>query len=518
MKPAIWALWMFLGGCTTGGSTGLPFPADFRFGAATAAHQTEGGNTQNDWYQFETLPQFAGRTASPSAQAVDAWTRFETDADLAAALALSVYRLSLEWSRIEPARGTFDDEALAHYRDVLEALRARALAPSVTLHHFTSPIWVQDLTDVDCKSGSSDQNLCGWSNPEVAVAFSEFVARVAAEYGDLVDEWVTLNEPNVMVLSGEVLGAFPPGRQALSVKAMQTYAVPALRNTLDAHARAYAAVHENDLADADGDGMPARVGIAISAMDFEPAPSTDAALAKRNVVAATNMTRLYNQFHSHALVTGSFDSDFDGAPDEDHPEWTDTLDFLGIQYYARIWVVEYPVFAPLNMLPCMGTVENFAPGLLKAAGCPTPNEPDSIDLMGYEHYPSGIATVTRDYAEQAPGVDLVITENGIATNVGRRRAQSIVRHLEALQPLIAEGIPLRGYYHWALTDNFEWALGFEPRFGLYGIDYKTLARSVTEGGLAYGVIAAESAIPKDWLNEYGSRAGSMTPEKSGDIH
>lgn len=492
---------------------GLPFPTDFRFGAATAAHQIEGNNTNNDWWQFETLPEFEGRTAEPSGGAAGGYERFEGDAQLAADLGLSVYRMSIEWSRVEPQRGVFDEGALAHYRRVFEALRARGLAPSVTLHHFTSPIWVQDMRDLDCADGPSDANLCGWSNSEVAVAFEEFAARVAGAYGDLVDEWVTLNEPNGLVISGYVLGVFPPTRMALSVAAAQEFAVPALRNTLDAHARAYDAVHANDTADADGDGEAARVGIAISMMHYEGAPADDPDVAAANAGAAERARYLYNHLYPDALRDGTFDTDLDGEPDEDHPEWREKLDFLGFQYYARIFVVESGLgFPPLDLLPCVGSIDDFfGEGFAESLGCPAPQAPDWVEIMGYEHYPAGIAAIARDLAERYPW-DLVATENGIATRTGRRRAQSVVRHLAELQPLVAEGVPLRGYYHWSLIDNFEWVLGFEPRFGLYTVDYDTLSRTVTEGALTYGVIAAARRIPQNILDQYGAEAGPLEPE------
>src|SRR5690606_2781778 len=163
----------------------------------------------------------------------------------------------------------------------------------------------------------------------------------------------------------------------------------------------------------------------------------------------------------------------DGAPDEEHPEWAGTIDWLGLQYYFRAGVSgDGAVLAGVK--PCFG-------GLDLGACLPVEDTSYCIPHMGYEAWHDGIANVIRDFANRYPRMPLVVTESGIATASGRRRAENIVRILEAVTRMRDEGVDLRGYYHWSLTDNFEWAEGFRPQFGLYSVDYTTYARSPTDG-------------------------------------
>ncbi|MEK6608636.1 MAG: family 1 glycosylhydrolase, partial [Myxococcota bacterium] len=253
--------------------------------------------------------------------------------------------------------------------------------------------------------------------------------------------------------------------------------------------------------------------VTMSMMDFQPGPSDDAEVAAANQRAAAATTYVFNTYQPDAIVGGTFDDDLDGESDEDHPEWTGKLDFLGFQYYARVFVADFPVLAPLDILPCFAELDDAFPGLIKQVGCPEPAAED-VTQTGLAHYPPGIAAVGRALADRYPGLDLVVTENGIATTSGRRRAQSVVRHLAALAPLVEEGVPLRGYYHWSLLDNFEWALGYRPRFGLYDVDFATQARTLNEGGAVFGVIAATGGISQDFLDDYAS--GPMAPKDSDE--
>jgi beta-glucosidase len=475
----------------------LAFPAGFRWGAAGAAHQVEGGNTNNIWSQFETLPEFAGLTTEPSGEAVRGWDLYETDADLAEDLGSNVYRLSIEWSRVEPSRGVWDEAAWAHYGDVIDALRARGIEPMVTLHHFTEPIWTHDLRDVDCVAGPSDTNLCGWANPEMATAFARFATEAATRLGDRVDTWTTFNEPMSYFIGGYVGGSFPPGKSALTTSAIQADAFPVLRGMLDGHAAAYAALHAADGVDADGDGTAAVVGFTNAMSWVEPLDPGDPA----DVAAADRVQALYGYSFPDATIRGLLDADLDGVPEEAHPEWAGTVDQLGYQYYFRFAVKAAPGFPPLDALPCDPTLL-AALGLDPATlGCPVP-DPADVTQMGYEHYPPGIRLLGEALADRYPGVPLRVTENGIATTTGVRRAESIVRHLVELHAAIEEGVPVDGYVHWSLTDNFEWAEGFRPKFGLYAVDLATYTRTPTEGATVFADIIHDDGIRRSILDTW----------------
>lgn len=465
------------------------FPEGFRWGAAGAAHQIEGGNTNNIWSQFETLPAFVGKTAEPSGDAVDGWARYAEDADLAADLGLDIYRLSIEWSRVEQSRGVWDEAAWQHYSDVIDSLRSRGLEPSVTLHHFTEPIWTHDLNDVACAAGPSDENLCGWSNPEMTVAFTRFATEAAARLGDRVDTWTTFNEPMSYFIAGYIGGSFPPGLSALTVSDIQTSAFPVLTGMIEGHVAAYGAIHATDATDADGDGVAANVGF-TNAMSWVEAvdPSNP-----DDVAAADRVQALYGYAFPDAVIDGRFDSDLDGVPEQSHPEWANTVDQLGYQYYFRLQVKAATGFPPLDAIPCDASLLAALGMSPSDLGCPSP-DPDDVTQMGYEHYPPGLRLLGVALADRYPGMSLRVTENGIATTTDLRRQESIVRHLKELAIAVSEGVPVDGYVHWSLTDNFEWAEGFRPKFGLYTVDRTTFARTRTGGADTFRSIVVDNGL------------------------
>ncbi len=171
------------------------FPDNFLWGTATAAHQIEGGNTNNDWWRFEHTP--GSGTVESSGDACDSWNRWDEDQQIVADLGLGAYRFSIEWSRIEPANGEFSTVALDHYRAQLIAAHARGLKPVVTFHHFTTPQWLADLG--------------GWEFDEAPELFARFVAKATAHLGDLIAMACTINEPNIVAFIGYRIGFFPPG-------------------------------------------------------------------------------------------------------------------------------------------------------------------------------------------------------------------------------------------------------------------------------------------------------------------
>ena len=218
------------------------FPDGFLWGTATAAHQVEGGNHMNDWWEWEQVRSRI-KDGSSSDPACDHYSRFRSDFDLLRRLHQNAHRLSVEWSRIEPEAGRFSQEAIEHYREVLEALRERGIQPMVTLHHYSNPLWI-------AREG-------GWLNPAIVEHFKTYVARVFSELGELADLWVTINEPTGIAYQGYVLGEWPPGQKDASL------AMRVLVNLLSAHWRAYEVIKE---------ARPqAQVGLAHHLRIFDPA-------------------------------------------------------------------------------------------------------------------------------------------------------------------------------------------------------------------------------------------------------
>jgi beta-glucosidase len=497
------------------------FPAGFRFGAATSAHQVE-GNQNNTWTDWENLPQFEGKTAEPSGAACEHYERYEEDLDLVAEMGLDVYRMSIEWSRIEPQRGEIDQAEIAHYRAVFEAMRARGIQPSVTLHHFTEPVWfgglanaTEPFNDSFCVDGPTDEDFCWWYNHESVTVFAEFCALMAREFGDEVDEWWTINEPTGIWTSGMIGGDFPPGLSEPvpggTLEDLEKRALPVLRNMLSAHAACYAAIHAEDSADADGDGKPARVGLTIGTGRARPADPEN----PKDVRAAEQAEWVAALMVFDAVSRGEFDSDFDMVPDESQPSWKDTLDLIGLQYYASSVVIGgLQVSEMLWGSPCINLDNELVMQLAVSKGCPPPptddfpmgDEPNAV-VYGKQHDPQGLVELMGTLDERFPGIPVVITENGFSNN-DEKRAYSIVRHLEACYEAIALGYPLEGYYHWSLLDNFEWGHGYAVRFGLYHVDRDTQARTPSAAAHVYRDIATKRGFSAQITDLFGG-AGAL---------
>jgi len=433
------------------------FPEGFVWGAATSAHQVEGDNRLNDWWRFESQP---GKIANGDTSGVACrhYERFDADFALAAADHHGAHRLSLEWSRLEPEPGRFDAREVAHYHAVLASLRRHRLAPYVTLFHFTSPLWIADRG--------------GWENPETIDRFVDFARFCGREFGAEVDWWCTVNEPEVYAFRGWSEGIWPPGRRDDSA------ALIVIAHLLEAHGRAYRALHEADRVDADGDGHAARVGFAKHYPLLEPCRPW----FPLDRLRAYLEQRVFNDAVIQAPLTGAIDLSIPGARAVRRrvPELERSLDYLGLNYYTR-WKVKM-----------------FAPDVhVAASGAP-------LNDLGWEIYPRGLEEVLSRL--RFTGVPLVIAENGVADATDRLRPRALVESLLHLGRAIEAGVPVRGYFHWSLMDNFEWADGYRGRFGLYQVDFGDPERPrvrTRSADLYARIIAAQAVEPGIWREVAG---------------
>jgi beta-glucosidase len=426
------------------------FPDGFRFGAATAAHQVEGGTTANNWTRWEEHRRPDGRpgifSGESAGNAVEHWERFDDDVELLVDLGLDTYRFSVEWSRIEPEPGRFDDAALERYRDWCATLRTAGIEPLVTLHHFTEPRWLTDRG--------------GFEDRATPAAFERFVEHVVPALADHVDRWVTVNEPNVFAVLGWLHGEFPPGVTDLG------RAAKALRTTLEAHARAYHVIHRLDTRPAHPAGIPAQVSIAQNLVLFEPRSWTN----PLEVAGARIAHRNYNAAPIEACLTGRVRFGLPGAGVDDRVRGlAGTLDWLGVNHYFRQLV--------------------RIPGSAAAAEAGFDTTTVTNDL-GWDLIPETLAAAVRWAGRY--DLPITVTEHGTcdAEEPDRRRRWFLTEALHGLAAEVAAGADVRGYVHWSLMDNFEWAHGFGPRFGLYRVDRATQERSLTVGGARYQEIVA----------------------------
>jgi len=415
----------------------------FLWGAATSAHQIEGGNDRNDWWDWEGLPGKI-RNGDRSGAACLGWQRYEEDLDLLKSLGLDAYRFSLEWSRIEPEPGRYDDAALEHYRRVLLACRARGITPMVTLHHFTNPRWFSALG--------------GWEENGNLAHFVRYARLAGERYGDLVDLWITINEPEVLALHAYADGTWPPGVQDRS----RTLVV--IANLLEAHALGSAALRESDRVDADGDGAAARIGVAKHWALLEPLRPW----LPLEHLSVWIQHHVFNVAVVRALCGGPIDLSIPGA--RPVRRRVDALqgssDFLGVNYYTR-WMVQ--MFRDEARVARPGAV---------------------VSDLGWEFYPEGLERALVSCA--AFGLPLYVTENGIADAGDRLRPAFIRESLAALDRARGRGADVRGYLHWSLLDNFEWDDGYSGRFGLCAVAFDKADRPRTPRPSAQ-VYAEESA-------------------------
>ena len=370
------------------------FPDGFTWGTATAAHQIEGGNTNNDWWAFEHTP--GSGTRESSGDATDSYNRWPEDADVVKSIGFDNYRFSVEWSRIEPADGEFSTAQLDHYARVCTGLRERGIDPVVTFHHFTTPQWLADRG--------------GWEEPDTADRFADFVARCAARLDGLMARACTINEPNIVSMMGYGMAMFPPGRRA---------GIPFVRavnaNLVDAHRKAVDAVR------AAAPGTP--VGLTLSMAEYVAVDGGEERMAKER----------------HLMEDMFLDA-------------TGGDDFIGVQTYSRARI------GPKGMV-------GGEPGV-------------PVLEMGYEFWPQALeATLRRAWEYTGGQTPLLVTENGIGTTDDAQRIDYVHEALAGVLRALADGIDVRGYTYWSLLDNFEWAFGFVPRFGLVEVDRETFERT-----------------------------------------
>jgi beta-glucosidase/6-phospho-beta-glucosidase/beta-galactosidase len=495
-----------------GGSSAPSGKGSFRFGASSAATQIEDQNVSTDWYLWtEPKPMGLGNGTFVG-NASDGYTLDLQDIDLLVAMHLDSYRFSIEWARVEPQKGMIDEDALAHYDALITALVQKGIRPMITLHHFSNPVWVDDPSDPTCKNGPSDQNLCGLDDPTggpmVVQAMADHAALLAARFGDRVDDWATLNEPVNYLLAAYGAGKYPPGK--FDIANITTQFMPAVRNYIAAHAAMYDAIKANDTVDADGDGVAASVGFTKEAAEWVAAHAGMPSTAADDVAARERVLWIYQYLFAEAIEQGGFDPGLTGTLTEPHPEWKGKLDWMGVQYYTRAGVTATPPLIPVaNLTPCFS-------GFGAGTACVPPLDPTYVvPVMGYETDPQGLGPILEDFGSRWPGLPLIVTESGIATETGARRAEIEVRALEQIAKAQEAGVDVRGYYHWSIFDNFEWAYGFVPHFGLYTVDYTTYARTPTLGATVLGQIAASRLITGAQRTQYGG-SGPLTPETTAD--
>jgi len=423
------------------------FPKDFLWGTATASHQVEGGNTNNNWFKWEQ----EGHSANNSGLACDWWGgRWKEDFDRAAEAGHKAHRLSVEWSRIQPTPDRWDEEALGHYRTMLHGLRDRNITPMVTLHHFTDPLWLGELG--------------GWETDAVVPLFEKYTRKVVEALKENCSLWCTINEPNVYFIEGYVRGNFPPGESDLKL------GILVQANMVRAHAAAFRAIHEIQ--------PEARVSYALHFRPQEPARSwSPLDRVMRNIkFEAINMA-----FPS-AISNGVLKSPLGKIP---VPEAKGTQDYFGLNYYS----VDTVAFDLRNR------AELFSRSFF-------PEGTDLADAGMNSNTPEGFFWAFNWVVKTYPNLPIIVTENGIEDSTDRIRPRYLAQHIHAMWRAVNFNWPVRGYFHWSLVDNFEWERGWTQRFGLWGLDVETQQRTKRPSADLYAAICKENGLTSEMVEKY----------------
>jgi beta-glucosidase len=411
------------------------FGAKFSFGAATAAYQIEGGQQDGRgssiWDSFAATPGNT-RNAESGHTACDHYERWGEDLDLLAGAGFDAYRFSFAWPRLLPeGRGVVNAKGLAFYDRLIDGMLERKLQPFATLYHWDLP--------------SSLQDRGGWMNRDIAGWFGEYAALVARHFGDRLTTIATLNEPWCTAYLGHLTGRHAPGYRDLRAAAR------AMHHVLFAHGTAIDALR------AEG----ARgLGIVSVLKDMQAASGS-----AQDAAAVRIEDALFNRWYMDGLFKGRYPAELvkilePHLPEhwqQDLPVISRPLDWIGINYYTR-QICQYDASVPVwHSRRVTGELEQ--------------------NDLGWEIYPRGLTEVLLRVAREYTQLPIYVTENGISETDDTRRVKFYAEHLLALRDAQRAGVDVRGYFAWSLLDNYEWAEGYTPRFGLVHVDYETQKRT-----------------------------------------
>ncbi len=417
------------------------FSKDFLIGAATAAHQVEGNNIHSDYWAQEHMPHTS--FAEPSGLACDHYNRYEEDIRLLADAGLNAYRFSIEWARIEPEEGKFDETEIEHYRKVIACCKAHGVEPIVTLHHFTSPVWL-------IRKG-------GWEAESTIEDFRRYAAYVTEKLGSELNCICTINEANMglqlAAISRRFLLMMQQAAQSKDAKKEEGKVQVGMNFEKMMENRKFAAMENAQIF---GTPQPQTF---VSSRTAEG----DALVFRAHQAAREAIKALYPNIrigitlsmHDLQALPGG-ESFVEAAWEEEFRHYLPYIqddDFLGVQNYTRTQ------YGPEGQLPCPAGAE--------------------LTQMDYEFYPEALEHVIRKVHEDFRG-DLIVTENGVAVSDDSRRVGFIRRALQGVSNCVNDGIPVKGYCYWSLMDNFEWQKGYSMTFGLIAVDRATMERAPKE--------------------------------------
>lgn len=410
----------------------------FLWGVATSAFQLE-GSPYADWASWDTL-------LNSNPDITNHYTLYKEDLNLLRELGVNAYRFSLEWSRIQPRENIWDENAIAHYQDIINILIENNIEPMVTIHHFTHPLWFIKRYP--------------WHEDASIEKFLNYVEKITSTIQG-VKYWITFNEPYVLLLGGYIEGCMPPGIKDIFL------AIKALENILICHAKAFEIIHSKM--------TYAMVSVAHNMAAFAPWNRWN----PMDRLLAKTAKHFYNHSLLDAFLNGTIQIKFPFKRPVciDLPV-KDKLDFLGVNYYTRVHIRFNP-FKKLGVELRHRDLNGYG-----------------LTDMGWEIYPRGLEKVLK-YASKL-NMPIIITENGIATHSYTRKIKFMKSHIDIVEKCIHQGLDIRGYFYWSLIDNYEWLQGLDACFGLYKVDFNTMKRKPTPAASYYSyLIKSRKFYPKN---------------------
>ncbi len=409
-------------------------------GVASAATQVDGGDfghSWNKWYEDGHI-----KDGSDPAIATGHWERWREDIMLMHRMGIETYRFGIEWARVEPREGEFDEEAIDHIKEEIMLLLALNIKPLVTLHHFTNPMWFEEKG--------------GWEKYENIRAYLLYVEKMVKSIGHLVNEYITINEPNVYATNGYFFGSWPPGKKSAAAT------MEVMSNMASAHIRAYKLIHDMRRSMGFRDS---KVSFANHLRVFEPKNRLNPA----NRASCAAMEKLFQGDVSRAMLTGEFRKPLKNRGRLRRGAY---CDFHAVNYYSRSTVTAA-----------------FGDGVRE--GC-------QKNDLGWEIYAEGIVKCCSFLMSITP-LPIYITENGTCDLSDAFRSRYIYDHLKAL---CQSKLNVKRYYYWCFNDNFEWAEGNFARFGLVHTDFDTLERSVKKSGEFYSEIIKNRGVTDEMYERF----------------
>lgn len=438
-------------------------PQGFLMGSATASTQIEGNDPNTNWYQWYKDGKIENNDNPFTASGH--YDRVQEDTALMKQLNHDTYRLSIEWSRLEPKEGEWSQEGLDYYINEIKMLLDAGIKPLVTLHHFSHPQWFEELGQ--------------WTNPKAPEYFINYVTKLlngidGEGMADLVADYCTINEPNVMAMSSFIEGIFPPGK----TDDLGGY-FKCTQNMIIAHLQAYELIHKIRK---DKDHNDTNVGFAMHYTYLQAEKGS-----RRASFSVWAMNHVFHTIFEKGFVLGQsvFPLRFKHTTKAEK-KLDRYCDFIGVNYYTRHMVY------PSNKLSMMF-------GEARADKNATD---DLLNDMGWEIYPEGLRHVLLGIKSRHSDLPIYITENGIPDDTDDKRANYIYQHLKVVSEVVEQGVNVQRFYYWSTMDNLEWDFGFWPRFGLIEVDFETFERTIRKSGHFYGEICAEKAVTKEMIEKY----------------